>query len=259
MVSTSCCSVCRRYRPPAGAGRDRGQDTVRTDQADRGPGRPDTADQNPPAAPAAPAATAAAVPVVTAPAPQAVPGWGQPTKIPRASAYRHLVIAYGSNFGANKELAERLAERSDFHGFSTEVITLNELADAPPRTEPWLLVIMTSTYTSNPPSNAAAFKAQLSAPGPAPPPGATAATWSGPPQQPMERVPHLPPLPARQAGRARRHAAGRPRYGDVGTPVWERLHATGTAGPGPSCSSCPGPGPRPTRPAVAAGKPQPER
>ena len=38
---------------------------------------------------------------------------------------------------------------------------LNELADMPPRTQPWLLVVMTSTYTSNPPSNAAAFKAWL--------------------------------------------------------------------------------------------------
>src|SRR5262249_56758169 len=93
--------------------------------------------------------------------PPAAPEWGEPTEIPPASAYRNLVIAYGSNFGANKELAERFAERSDFHGFTSDVITLNELTDMPPRTEPWLLVVMTSTYTSNPPSNAAAFKTWL--------------------------------------------------------------------------------------------------
>src|SRR6185437_8326810 len=88
-------------------------------------------------------------------------GWGQPTEIPPASAYRHLVIAYGSNFGASKELAERFAERSDFYGYTSEVLTLNQLADTAPRTEPWLLVIMTSTYTSNPPSNATAFRTWL--------------------------------------------------------------------------------------------------
>ena len=88
----------------------------------------------------------------------AAPDWGAPTEIPETSAYRQLVIAYGSNFGANKELAERFAERARFSGYATEVLTLNELAAAPPRTEPWLLVVMTSTYTSNPPSNAAAFK-----------------------------------------------------------------------------------------------------
>src|SRR5262249_51262629 len=76
------------------------------------------------------------------------PEWGEPTEIPPASAFRNMVIAYGSNFGANKELAERFAERSDFYGYTSDVITLNELADAPPRTEPWLLVVMTSTYTS---------------------------------------------------------------------------------------------------------------
>jgi len=45
-----------------------------------------------------------------APAPARASGpardWGEPTEIPGASAYRHLVIAYGSNFGASKELAE---------------------------------------------------------------------------------------------------------------------------------------------------------
>ena len=90
-------------------------------------------------------------------------------EIPETSGYRHLVIAYGSNFGASKELAERFAERSDFYGYTSEVITLNELADSPVRTEPWLLIVMTSTYTSNPPSNAAAFKSWLERTGPGDP------------------------------------------------------------------------------------------
>ncbi len=97
------------------------------------------------------------------PAPGAASGWGAPTEIPATSAYRQLVIAYGSNFGANKELAERFGERARFQGYATDVITLSELAAAPPRTEPWLLVVMTSTYTSNPPSNAVAFKVWLDA------------------------------------------------------------------------------------------------
>ncbi len=94
---------------------------------------------------------------------------GEPTEIPATSTYRHLVIAYGSNFGASKEIAERFAERSDFHGYTSEVLTLNELAAAPARTEPWLLVVMTSTYTGNPPSNATAFRALLEATGPGSP------------------------------------------------------------------------------------------
>ncbi len=89
------------------------------------------------------------------------PDWGTPTEIPETSTYRHLVIAYGSLFGASKQLAERFAERAHFHGYTSEVITLNELAGSPPRTQPWLLVLMASTYTSNPPPNATAFKSLL--------------------------------------------------------------------------------------------------
>jgi len=177
---------------------------------------------------AAPVAAATAAPAVAAAATavQAAPGWGQPTEIPVSSAYRHLVIAYGSNFGASKELAERFAERSDFHGYSTEVITLNELADAPPRTEPWLLVVMTSTYTSNPPSNAAAFRAQLEHTRPG------TATWRNCrylvwglgnsqwnaflafPRYLHAKLAELGATPLADLG-----------YGDVGTPVWEHLHA----------------------------------
>jgi cytochrome P450 / NADPH-cytochrome P450 reductase len=102
-----------------------------------------------------------AAPQPAAPVPASGRDWGQPTEIPESSAYQHLVIAYGSNFGANEELAKRFAERAGFYGYTSEVITLDELAASPPRTQPWLLVVMTSTYTSNPPSNAAAFKAWL--------------------------------------------------------------------------------------------------
>ena len=170
-----------------------------------------------------PASRPAAAPAIAQPA----PGWGQPTEIPQASDYRHLVIAYGSNFGASKELAERFAERADFHGYSSDVITLNELADMPPRTQPWLLVVMTSTYTSNPPSNAAAFKTWLerTAPG--------TGTWRNCrylvwglgnsqwnaflafPRYVQAKLAELGATPLAGLGHA-----------DVGTPAWEHLHAT---------------------------------
>ena len=143
-----------------------------------------------------------------APAPAAAPEWGEPTEIPETSAYRHLVIAYGSNFGTNKELAGRFAERSHFYGYTSDVITLNELAESPPHTQPWLLVVMTSTYTSNPPSNATAFKSWLERTQPG---GRDVAELPvprlGAGQQPMERVPRVPPLRAYEAVRTRRHAA----------------------------------------------------
>jgi cytochrome P450 / NADPH-cytochrome P450 reductase len=151
--------------------------------------------------------------------------WGAPTEIPEASAYRHLVIAYGSNFGASKELAERFAERSRFYGYTNEVLTLNELAESPPRTEPWLLVVMTSTYTSNPPSNATAFKSWLAHA------DAGSQTWRNCtylvwglgnsqwnaflafPRYIHAKLSELGATPLADFA-----------YGDVGSPVWERLH-----------------------------------
>jgi cytochrome P450/NADPH-cytochrome P450 reductase len=173
----------------------------------------------------APASAVAPAPAVVS-APAVAPGWGEPTEIPGASAYRHLVIAYGSNFGANKELAERFAERSDFHGYTSDVLTLNELAESPPRTQPWLLVVMTSTYTSNPPSNAAAFKAWLERTEPG------GQTWRNCrylvwglgnsqwnaflafPRYVHEKLSELGATPVAEFA-----------YGDVGSPVWERRHA----------------------------------
>ena len=177
-------------------------------------------------APAAPAPSGPAPSGPAPAAPPAAPEWGQPTEIPQNSAYRHLVIAYGSNFGANKDLAERFAERSDFHGYSTDVMTLNELAEAPPRAQPWLLVVMTSTYTSNPPSNAAAFKAWLERT------GSGTGTWRNCrylvwglgnsqwnaflafPRYVQQKLSELGATPLAELS-----------YGDVGSPVWERLHA----------------------------------
>jgi len=172
--------------------------------------------------PAAPAAAASA----TEPAPASARHWGEPTEIPGTSAYRHLVIAYGSNFGANKELAGRFAERAGFHGYTSDVLTLNELAGTPPRTQPWLLVVMTSTYTSNPPSNATAFKSWLER---AEPGGQTwrncrylvwglgNSQWNAFlafPRYVHQKLSELGATPVAEFG-----------YGDVGSPVWERRHA----------------------------------
>ncbi|MGE5131761.1 MAG: cytochrome P450 [Gemmatimonadota bacterium] len=159
-----------------------------------------------------------------APAPAA--HWGEPTEIPAASAYRELVIAYGSNFGANKELAERFAERGSFHGYTTSLMTLNELAQAPPRTQPWLLVVMTSTYTSNPPSNATAFKSWLEATEPGTQLwrscrylvwGLGNTQWNAFlafPRYVQQKLAALGATPLADLA-----------HGDVGSPVWERQHA----------------------------------
>jgi cytochrome P450/pSer/pThr/pTyr-binding forkhead associated (FHA) protein len=151
--------------------------------------------------------------------------WGQPTEIPPESTYRHLVIAYGSNFGANRELADRFTERSHFHGYTPDTITLNELAESPPRPEPWLLVVMTSTYTSNPPSNAIKFKAWLERADPGDP------TWRNCryvvwalgnsqwnaflafPRYVHRRLSELGATPLADLA-----------YADVGSPAWEHLH-----------------------------------
>jgi cytochrome P450/NADPH-cytochrome P450 reductase len=151
--------------------------------------------------------------------------WGDPTQIPETSAYRHLVIAYGSNFGANKMLAERFAERADYQGYTTDVITLNELAGTPERTRPWLLVVMTSTYTSNAPSNAAEFKTWLDRTPPGTPTwqncrylvwGLGNTQWNAFlafPRYVFAKLSELGATPVAELA-----------YGDVGTPVWERRH-----------------------------------
>jgi len=203
-------------------------------------------------APAAPRDRQAAL------APAAAAGWGEPAEIPETSAYRHLVIAYGSNFGSNKELAERFAERSHFYGYTSDVITLNELAGSPPRTQPWLLVVMTSTYTSNPPSNATAFKSLLERAEPG------AQTWRncrylvwGLGNTQWNAFLAFPATCTRSCpASAPRRSPSSPtatwarRCGSAGT-------RTGTHPSGRSCSSCPGRGRRMPRPRASPPRTRP--
>lgn len=87
--------------------------------------------------------------------------WDQPSDIPPTSQYRHLVAAFGSNFGTCRGLAETVVSRSRRYGFTHEALPLNELVDLPVQRDPWLLVVCTATYTGNPPSNANLFRAWL--------------------------------------------------------------------------------------------------
>jgi cytochrome P450 / NADPH-cytochrome P450 reductase len=159
-------------------------------------------------------------------APVAARNWGPPTEIPETSPYRELVIGYGSNFGANKDLAERFAERGRYHGYSADVMTLNELVESPPRDGPWLLAVMTSTYTSNPPSNATTFKAALEHAQPGDERwkdcryvvwGLGNSQWNAFlafPRYVHQRLEELGAEPLADFD-----------YGDVGFPVWEQKHA----------------------------------
>jgi cytochrome P450/NADPH-cytochrome P450 reductase len=198
--------------------------TIRLPREQEGRPRAEAAVRDRPAAPAPAAASSTAAPPVAVPG--AAPEWGQPTEIPETSAYRDLVIAYGSNFGANKELAERFAERSHFHGYVSDAITLNELAESPARTHPWLLVVMSSTYTSNPPTNAAAFQAWLERTEPGGEMwrncrylvwGLGNTQWNAFmafPRYVHKKLSELGATPVAELA-----------YGDVGSPVWGRLHA----------------------------------
>ena len=152
--------------------------------------------------------------------------WGAPAEIPESSAFRNLVIAYGSNFGANKELAERFAERGRYYGYSTDVMTLNELAEAPAQSEPWLLVALSSTYTSNPPSNAAAFKAALESTAPG------SETWHncrylvwGTGNSQWNAFLAFPRYLYAKLGELGATPLADFAFGDVGSPVWEQVHA----------------------------------
>jgi cytochrome P450/NADPH-cytochrome P450 reductase len=148
-----------------------------------------------------------------------------PAEIPPESPYRHLVVAYGSNFGTNKGLAERFAERSRRYGFTSEVLTLNELAERPPPGRPWLLVVMTATYTSNPPTNAGAFRRVLEHAEPGDPwRSCRYAVWGlgnsqwnaflAFPRYVHDRLAQLGAAPVVDFA-----------FADVGMPVWERQHA----------------------------------
>ncbi|GLW10374.1 NADPH--cytochrome P450 reductase [Microtetraspora sp. NBRC 13810] len=68
-----------------------------------------------------------------------------------------MAVAYGSNLGTSADVAERLAERAGRSGFATTLMTLDELAAAPPAGG--LLVVVTSTYNGKAPDNAQVFDA----------------------------------------------------------------------------------------------------
>jgi cytochrome P450/NADPH-cytochrome P450 reductase len=147
--------------------------------------------------------------------------------VPEESPYRRLVVAYGSNFGANKELAERFGERAEYQGFACDVVTLNELAASPPSgADPWLLVAMSSTYTSNPPTNATALKALLehAEPGAAPWSACRYLVW-GLGNSQWNAFLAFP----RWLHAALERAGAQPladfAFADVGSPHWEQTHA----------------------------------
>jgi cytochrome P450 / NADPH-cytochrome P450 reductase len=151
--------------------------------------------------------------------------WDRPSEIPATSPFRHLVVAYGSNFGSSRELAERFANRSEVYGYTNDVITLNELDDLPPRTEPWLLVVFTATYTGNPPSNAIGFKAWLEQAEPG------AETWRncrylvwGLGNSQWNSFLAFPRFVHEQLSRIGATPLSDFAYGDVNTPAWEGAH-----------------------------------
>jgi sulfite reductase alpha subunit-like flavoprotein len=106
------------------------------------------------------------------------------------------------------------------------VMTLNELAASPPRTEPWLLVVMTSTYTSNPPSNATAFESWLERT------EQGEATWRtcryfvwGLGNSQWNAFLAFPRYVHKKLSKLGATPLAELAYGDVGSPVWERLYA----------------------------------
>jgi cytochrome P450/NADPH-cytochrome P450 reductase len=72
-----------------------------------------------------------------------------------------LLLGFGSNFGTNKDLCSRLEDAAQSVGFETEVTALNNFPDAWSKSNARTILICTSTYTGNPPSNSTKFKAWL--------------------------------------------------------------------------------------------------
>ena len=109
-------------------------------------------------------AAAAAAAALRAPPPAAKAtdrSWDVPSAIPVISPFGHATIAFGSNFGSTRDLAEQLAEKSRRFGFTHDIMPLNALTETEEPQKPWLLMVCTATYTGNPPSNANKFKAWL--------------------------------------------------------------------------------------------------
>ncbi|MDQ2784198.1 MAG: cytochrome P450 [Chloroflexota bacterium] len=151
--------------------------------------------------------------------------WDRPSEIPETSAFRDLIVAYGSNFGTSKELAERFSERSRIYGFSSTIMDLDALVDLSARTQPWLLVIMTATYTGNPPGNAIAFKAWLEHTEPG------CETWKncryfvwGLGNSQWNAFLAFPRYVQSRLADLGATALGNFAFGDVGSPTWEETH-----------------------------------
>src|SRR5262249_36938302 len=97
---------------------------------------------------------------------------------------------------------------------------------SPPRSQPWLLIVMTSTYTSNPPSNATAFRSWLERTEPGSQTwrncrylvwGLGNSQWNA-----FLAFPRYVPQKLSQRGASPLADLG---YSDVGAPGWERVHA----------------------------------
>lgn len=151
--------------------------------------------------------------------------WDQPSEIPETSAFRHLIVAYGSNFGTSKELAERCSERSRIYGYSSEVMSLDDLVELPARTQPWLLVVITATYTGNPPGNAISFKSWLERAEPG------CETWKhclylvwGMGNSQWNAFLAFPRYVQRRLEELGAMPLGNFAFGDVGSPTWEETH-----------------------------------
>jgi cytochrome P450/NADPH-cytochrome P450 reductase len=151
--------------------------------------------------------------------------WDRPSEIPVTSAFRHLVVAYGSNFGTSKGLAERFRDRSRIYGYSSEVVNLDDLIELPARTQPWLLVVITATYTGNPPGNAIAFKSWLQYTEP------DGETWKncrylvwGLGNSQWNAFLAFPRYVQRRLEQLGGTPLGNFAFGDVGSPVWEDTH-----------------------------------
>jgi cytochrome P450 / NADPH-cytochrome P450 reductase len=98
--------------------------------------------------------------VATAPAAQATPVAGLAAAAPAGdrAAPGHgtpLLVLYGSNLGTAEELARKIGQDGETHGFATTVAPLDTYADRLPREG--AVMISTATYNGTPPDNAVGF------------------------------------------------------------------------------------------------------
>ncbi|KAI9152174.1 P450 family fatty acid hydroxylase [Paramyrothecium foliicola] len=78
----------------------------------------------------------------------------------RSEGLRPMTVVYGSNTGTCRSLASRAAKSALQHGFSCDVKSLNEAADALPQNQP-VVIISSTHYEGQPPDNAAKFNSWL--------------------------------------------------------------------------------------------------